>query len=332
MAPLSAPAAEDGLSAVTVLSRRLDVGELLPDEGPLAIAADIFVPSRVAPSAPVLFCLPGGAMNRAYFDLRGEGHFSFAADLAARGFIVVTLDHLGVGDSSRPADGFALTPDVLVEANALAMASLSRDLEHGHITGEPLGPRRSIGVGHSMGAMLTAMQQARYGRHAALVLFGFSTRGLTAALSAEELRFANDPAGTRANLIRLARLRGADPYPQIVRSAQSKDLFAGETADRRGVEALQRARSRLLLTAGLFSMIPGSCAPECAQVTVPVFLAVGDRDIAGVARQIPADYCASPDITLLVLPSTGHAHFLFDSRRQLFRRVAHWCEAVLQES
>jgi len=315
-----------------VLSRRLDVGELLRDEGPLAIAADIFLPSRVAPSAPVLFCLPGGAMNRAYFDLRGEGHFSFAADLAARGFIVVTLDHLGVGDSSRPADGFALTPDVLVEANALAMASLSRDLEHGHITGEPLGPRRSIGVGHSMGAMLTAMQQARYGRHAALVLFGFSTRGLTAALSAEELRFANDPAGTRANLIRLARLRGADPYPQIVRSAQSKDLFAGETADRRGVEALQRARSRLLLTAGLFSMIPGSCAPECAQVTVPVFLAVGDRDIAGVARQIPADYCASPDITLLVLPSTGHAHFLFDSRRQLFRRVAHWCEAVLQES
>ena len=211
------------------------------------------------------------------------------------------------------------------------MGSISRDLEHGYLTGAPFGPRRSVGVGHSMGAMLTAMQQARYGRHAALVLFGFGTRGLPAALSPEELTFANDPAAIRANLVRLAHLRGADPYPQIVRSAQSKDLFAGDTADRRGVEALQRARSRLLLTAGLFSMIPGSCSPECAQVTVPVFLAVGDRDIAGPARQIPADYCASPDISLLVLPSTGHAHFLFDSRRQLFRRVADWCEAVLRE-
>jgi pimeloyl-ACP methyl ester carboxylesterase len=320
------------LSAVTLLSRRIGVGAVLPGEGSLTIAADIFVPANVAPSAPVMFCLPGGAMNRAYFDLRGAGDFSFAAHLAARGFIVVTLDHLGVGDSSRPADGFALTPDILVEANAIAIESIRRDLEQGQITGQPLGAIRSVGVGHSMGAMLTAMQQARFGKHAALVLFGFSTRGLAAALSPEELKFANDPVATRANLVRLAHLRGVDPYPQIVRSAQSKDLFAGETADRRGVEALQRARSQLLLTAGLFSMIPGSCAPECAQVKVPVFLAVGDRDIVGPARQIPADYGASPDISLLVLPSTGHAHFLFDSRRLLFRRVADWCEAVLRES
>ena len=81
------------------------MGELLPGEGVLSVAADIFLPVDV-PAAPVaLFCLPGGGMNRAYFNLRGAGGFSFAAHLAARGFIVVTLDHLGVGDSSRPQDG-----------------------------------------------------------------------------------------------------------------------------------------------------------------------------------------------------------------------------------
>ena len=95
-------------------------------------------------------------MNRAYFDLRAEGDFSFAAYLAARGFIVVTLDHLGVGDSSRPADGFALTPDVLVEANAIAMGSISRDLEHGRLTGRAvrsaaLGRGRALDGGHADG-------------------------------------------------------------------------------------------------------------------------------------------------------------------------------------
>jgi pimeloyl-ACP methyl ester carboxylesterase len=317
------------LSALSPLSRRLEVGELLPGEGALTIAADIFLPARMRASPTVLFCLPGGAMNRGYFDLQGEGDFSFAAHLTSSGFIVASLDHLGIGDSTRPREGFELTPDVLAHANAIAMDAIRTELRAGHLTGAPLPHLQSIGVGHSMGAMLTAMQQAHHGGHAALALFGFSTRGLAAALSPEELSFAQNPAAARANLVRLARLRSADPYPEVPRSAQGRELFAGETADRRGVEALQRARSRLLLTAGLFSMIPGSCAPECAGVDVPVFLAFGDRDMAGPPEEVPANYPASPDVTLLVLAATGHAHFLFPARGQLFERVTQWCEAVL---
>lgn len=317
------------MSAVSPLSRRIEVGELLPGEGALTIAADIFLPARLRASPAVLFCLPGGAMNRGYFDLQGEGDFSFAAHLTSRGFIVASLDHLGIGDSRRPQDGFELTPDVLTHANAIAMDAIRMELRAGHLTGQPLPRLQSIGVGHSMGAMLTAMQQARHGGHSGLVLFGFSTRGLTAALSPEELSFAHNPAAARANLVRLARLRSADPYPEVPRSAQGRELFAGATADRRGVEALQPARSQLLLTAGLFSMIPGSCAPECAAVDVPVFLAFGDRDMAGPPHEVPANYPASPDVTLLVLAATGHAHFLFPARGHLFERVTQWCEAML---
>jgi alpha-beta hydrolase superfamily lysophospholipase len=308
------------------------VGELFPGEGSVTIAADVFLPRQPRSAAVVLFCLPGGALNRGYFDLQGEGGFSFASHLAARGFIVVTLDHLGVGDSSRPRDGYALTPDLLARANALAMQSLRDDLRAGRLTGAPLTRLHSIGVGHSMGAMLTAMQQAQHGGHEALILLGFSTQGLAAALTPEELSLSGDPPAVRANLVRLARLRSPDPYPEVPRSAQGRELFAGETADRRGVEALQRARSRLLMTAGLFSMIPGSCAPECAAVDVPVLLALGDRDMAGPPHQVPANYPGSPDVTLLVLKATGHAHFLFPSRGHLFARLARWCEAILPES
>jgi alpha-beta hydrolase superfamily lysophospholipase len=319
------------VSAPPPHTRRIEVGELLPGEGTLSIAADIFMPARLRENPAVLFCLPGGGMNRAYFNLQGEGEFSFAAHLTAHGFIVVTLDHLGVGESSAPADGHALTPDILTEANGIAMEAIRRELLAGALTGRALTQLPSIGVGHSMGAMLTALQQAGRPSHVALALFGFSNAGLLAALSPEEKRYCGDPAGLRENLVRLARLRDPNPYPQVRRSAQGTELFAGATADPRGVEALKPARSSLLLTAGVFSMVPGSCNPECARITVPVFLGLGDRDMAGPPHLIPANYPGSPDVTLQVLPSTGHAHFLFPGRRPLFERVTGWCEAMLQE-
>jgi len=310
--------------------RRIELGELLPGETSLAIAADIFVPQALREPPVVLFCLPGGGMNRGYFDLRGEGGFSFTDYMVARGYIVVTMDHLGVGESSRPRDGFELTPDILARANALAMDQLRRELVSGAYCAAPLARLSSVGVGHSMGAMLTAIQQAQYPSHRALAVLGFGTAGLAAALSPEELQFAGDPAGTRANLVRLTRARGSDPYPQVQRSNQSRELFAGSTADPRGVEALKAARATLLLTAGVFSMIPGSVGPECARVCVPVFLAVGDRDMAGPPHALPAAFSGSSDVTLVVLEATGHAHFIFPSREHLFARFADWCEAVLR--
>lgn len=319
---------------------RVEVGELLPGEGPLSVVADIFMPPLMRSPPVALFCLPGGALTGRYFDLQpapdsqvggGTDEFSFAVWMASRGFIVVTLNHLGIGGSSRPRNGFELTPDVLTTVNALAVRRICDDLLAGRVTGQvqPLEELRTIGVGHSMGAMLTILQQARDRRHAALMLFGYGTRGLPAALSVEEASFAADPAGARHNVVRLARARSSEPYQTVKSSAQSRGLFAGEGADRRGVEALQRARSQLLVTAGLFSMIPGSTASECEQITTPVFLAVGDRDITGPPHEIPASFPASPDVTLLVLPATGHCHFLFASRRRLFERMQAWVDAVL---
>jgi pimeloyl-ACP methyl ester carboxylesterase len=319
------------------VGHRIDVGELLPGEGSLSVAADIFLPQRLRASPVALFCLPGGALARGYYHLEPDpgldpgGDFSFTAWMVSRGFIVVTLDPLGSGGSSRPRDGFELTPEVITTAHALAVDSIRGDLLAGRVAGQtqPLAQLRTIGVGHSMGAMLTALQQARDRRHAALILLGFSTQGLAPALSAEEATFAADPVGARHNVVRLARLRSSEPYPEMTSSAQSREIFAGKNADRRAVEALQRVRTRLLVTAGLFSMLPGSSAPECARIDTPVFLAVGDRDIAGPPHQIPASFPRSPDVTLLVLPETGHCHFLFASRRHLFARAQGWVEAIL---
>jgi pimeloyl-ACP methyl ester carboxylesterase len=308
----------------------------LPDEGPLDLAIEIFWPDRIDPGKPVVsyFCLPGGSINRHYYNLRAEGDdsFSFAAVMAEHGGITVAVDHLGVGDSSKPGDGFLLTPDRLAEANANAAATVLAGLRDGSLIEElpPLGALVSIGVGHSMGGMLTVLQQALRHQHDGLVLMGFANGGLMTHLPEPAHRLAGNPEAVRDEIEAVARSIYSEPYQRIQPSPEASQIFQGATADRAGIDAIKPTRDDLLVIGGLQSMIPGSIAPDLAKVDVPVFLGLGDRDIAGPPHAIPAIFPHSPDVTLTILPQTGHCQFIFPSRAELFRRIGEWTSFVIR--
>ena len=111
-------------------------------------------------------------------------------------------------------------------------------------------------------------------------------------------------------------------------SPQSNSLFAGAAAEARGVEAIKAARDKMLPVTAFMSMLPGNVAPEAAQIEVPLFLALGERDIAGPPHQIPAAFTKSRDLSLHILPETGHSHFLFPARTGLFNRLGGWARLV----
>ncbi|MDR3419402.1 MAG: alpha/beta fold hydrolase [Nevskia sp.] len=317
---------------------RVDSGISLPGCGPLQVALDVRAPRQASLGAvpAVLVCLPGGAMNRRFFDLMPNGDaagdisFSFARQMAGRGFIVVSIDHLGVGGSDRPEDGFALTPELVVQANQNALRQVLERLRGGGLLADlpPLPDLVAIGVGHSMGAMLTLLQQFHHRSYAGLALLGFSTRGMPEYLIPEAKALAGDTQAVRAQLARLAKATFGVPYPEVKPSPQSNSLFAGGAADPRGVEAIKAARDHMLALPAFMSMLPGNVAPEAAQIDVPLFLALGERDIAGPPHQIPAVFTASRDVSLHILPETGHSHFLFPARTGLFNRLAGWARLV----
>jgi pimeloyl-ACP methyl ester carboxylesterase len=313
---------------------RVDAGVALKNTPSPRIAAEIFWPGDEHPTTPPLafVCLPGGGMNRRYFDLGGETQpgFSFARQMAASGMITVAIDHLGVGDSTKAADGFELTPDVLVAANANAISLIAESLRLGTLIPglRPLPGLATIGVGHSMGAMLTVMQQAIAPQHKALVLLGFSNNGLVKYLPEPAHALIGTPELVAENIGRIARQIHERPYQQLQPSAEGRAMFYGSAADQDGVAALKAARDVLLAVPGLQSMIPGSIAPQSAKIDVPVFLGLGDQDIAGPTHAIPATFPGSRDISLLVLPETGHCQFIFPSRTALFDRIRLWSELV----
>jgi pimeloyl-ACP methyl ester carboxylesterase len=314
---------------LTRATMRVDAGVSLPGEAELQVAVEILVPREPLPLA--LVCVPGGAMNRRYFDLRAPGldSYSFALQMVDRGFIVVLVDPLGVGESSRPADGFALTTELLARANAHAVQAVLSRLREGHaLPGlAPIPGLASVGVGHSMGAMLTIVQQAQEGRHKGLAILGFSTRGLPEYLGAEVAALGREEA--RARLPELARRQFREPYPSIPRSAEGATLYAGKRAESAGIEAIKAARERLLAVPAFQSMLPGNVAPEAAAIEVPVYVAVGELDMTGPAADVPRAFPRSWAVTLEVLPQAGHAHFIFPARGQLFDTLARWARALL---
>lgn len=303
-----------------------DVGFDVPDDTASRVAVEVHWPEAGPVSSVTWFCLPGGGMNRRFYNLDGgDAAFSFARRMAARGFVSVLVDPPGIGDSDRPADGYALTPERLTMVLTRVHERVCDDLRAGRV--DPalpaIGDVQTVGVGHSMGALLTVLHQAEGRPHAGLALLGFGLAGLPRFLPPRAQELATDTQALRAELPELAQQMFQVPYPDVG-SGGDGDLYGGAEAEPEAVAALRAARDHLLPVPALMSILPGNVAPEAAAVDVPVYLSVGERDLVELPDDAAADFAASPAVEQQVLAGAGHSFFLFAARTQLFDGLASW--------
>lgn len=320
------------VAAVNRALRRYDIGFGIEGETASSIEAEVIWPEVITQQA-VFFCIPGGGMNRQFFDLpvEGDDSFSFALQMAARGFVTVLIDPPGIGGSDRPEDGHALTPERLADILARCSAQIISDLREGSVEGLQAMPGLdAIGLGHSMGAMLTVLLQAQQPNYAALALLGFGTQGLPQFLSVEAKALIDDVDAWREVLPAMARRVFPKPYPVMHADGGEAGIFGSTHADPAAVQALKAANDVMLPVPAFMSLFPGNVAPEAAAVTVPVYLALGERDLIREPEAVPASFAGSANVQLQILPETGHSHFLFPAREQLFDGLAEWAGLLSQ--
>ncbi|ARS25895.1 alpha/beta hydrolase [Sphingomonas sp. KC8] len=305
-----------------------DVGSLTDGGEAITLVVDVHYPTRLA-ARPVLFwCVPGGGVSRNYYHLAdpqgdGAGGFSFAAAMTAAGHIVVTVDPAGVGESTRPKDGYSLTTDAVATGNARALAEFRGRLAVGGIEGlPPLADVRVVGTGHSAGAMISVVHQAAVHDFDAMLLFCFGTAGLPEYMDDVHRAALLEPDGGRSRIVEFARARfGAEPY--LPAPVQDKDTPAGR--------ALRAVMNHVLANIGMHAMLPGNVARELGELDVPVFLSVGDRDMTGPPHLMPRDYKACPDFTLYVVPTSGHHVFVAPGVERLYGRIVGWLDGLLRD-
>ncbi|MCL2584369.1 MAG: alpha/beta hydrolase [Streptosporangiales bacterium] len=284
------------------------------------IAFEVFRPAGEARAA--LVCFPGGGMTRRYFDLAAAG-YSFASYACERGFTVVLADHPGTGDSETPDDPWTLTPRAVAKAEIEATKRIVASL--------PSRPPAVIGVGHSAGGHVLIHQQAQSRYYDGLALLGWAGRGLPEFLSERDRSLAGmldglDNDALDAELVISAKLRYDDPLPVLNRGSSQMLIKSALPDDVR--QSLAAARAPLLAVLGHASMIGGTTARAGATVDVPVFLGVGEHDIAADHHAIPASFPASDDVSLFVLKNAGHNHNVEPGREELWARVTDWAGRV----
>jgi hypothetical protein len=279
-------------------------------------------------SDPMVWCcLPGGGCTSAYFDLRVDGDdtsYSMAAHLADAGGVVLALDHLGTGASSRLDDNYLVTPEILASAHHAAWTTLLDRLRMGSLLpGLPaLDSFVPIGLGHSMGAMVAIVQQARHGTYGALVNLGSAGAGLPEHLHDPGWATA-EISSLRSSLVDLARVQFAVPP----RTGRTPHFHADDVPP--SVRAAFRAQqTHLLPSCALATLVPSFSDAERAGITVPLFLGFAQDDLSSHGRDSVPHYSSCSDVTLFVLAGSAHCTNQAGNRRQLWERLLGWARSA----
>lgn len=320
---------------------RIDVSHSVPLPGRHEVAMTAYLPPAASlgdvPTA--IFASPGGGYTRHYYDMHPPGHngYSQAQAHVAEGFIFVSYDHLGVGDSSTECLR-EYTIHHLAAANHAAVLEVSTRLMDGTL-GDALPPLprpARIGIGQSMGGCVTVVMQ---GRHA--TFDGVAALGNSAIHTVLPQREARDREralehhariGTRA-LAEITVEEASQGVADFVYPFHWEDVPADILrADMEGGYPLRKTAppwgSLTVPPCAVTLVTPGAIAPEAAAITVPVLVAVGERDVCPDPHAEPTAYRASTDVSLFIVPRMAHMHNFASTRALLWSRIAGWSRRV----
>ncbi|MDE2570865.1 MAG: alpha/beta fold hydrolase [Sphingomonadales bacterium] len=299
---------------------RVDVSGALPDgitEGKaLHIGASVYLPDRLPSFPTVITLLNGGTYDRRYFDfdVPGRSDYSCARYLSSRGHIVVLPDHLGIGGSDRAVDQMKVTREVAAAANHAAVEGLYRRLRDGTVRDDfPPVPRFvKVGGGHSMGGFQTITQQAAHRTYDLCLILGYTAFGVHLTI------------GDRLISAHPGELDFTQPDYSLRDRAMLRSTFHWDDVpdDVLAVDDAMLVEVPYVLSTQ--SITEGIVREDAAKIEVPIYINLGERDVSPDPHAEPGFYTASHDITLHILPRSGHCQNFASTRIEMYDRIDRW--------
>ena len=323
----------------------LDVSSSVPFGESIRLAGTVHLPDRAA-GAPraLLICWSGGSYARAYWDMQIPGHegYSFADHMRSQGYLVVAVDHLGVGASSKPAEGDRVDFDTVSAAAAAFVEQVSDLLAEGapELGGTPRPDIPIIGVGHSLGACLTAVTQARHRCYDAVALLGFTHGQKDMAVSAVNAASGDAGPGAEGDARRQTAVEQAraffagtwdDVYCFAPRAPNHAWLHRPDVPEE-VIAADDAIAVRWPRECYVQALMAGYSAEFADQIDCSIFLGFGDHDVPPTPHDDVGFYTRSRDVTLYVLPNAAHCHNFAGTRTQLWDRIGLWAGGLAKSS
>jgi pimeloyl-ACP methyl ester carboxylesterase len=338
---------------------KIDVTEAAALGEPAHIAMTVILPDPAdMPDRPIVcFAKPGGGYSKGYYtvDLPGPARGAQADWHVARGWIFVAVDHLGVGESSLHGDGKRLNPSTLAAAAHDAERQLLERLAAGTLnTGFPrIDNPLKLGIGQSMGGMMTIVQQGRHHCYDGVAILGYSavhthpqhepgTTPFTTPWFTRDTQLDEPLAIMNPQALAEAKLLAKDAgrkfvwgfhYDDVDRQIAEGDLINFEMAQRHeeergGFEASPWSSLTLPTVVSASSLSPGVVATEAAAIRCPVLFAMGERDVSADPKGEPRAYLSATSVDLFICPRMGHMHNFASTRELFWKRIETWAEWV----
>jgi pimeloyl-ACP methyl ester carboxylesterase len=298
---------------VQQILQTFDVSAVTPFLDRQTVVGCLFTPDNMDSTAPksLVVCLPGGTYSKSYyhFSLDGFSGYSMAEDFTERGHLVLTLDHLGVGESTRPEDGHLLTRAVHADVHHEVVRTIVERLAEGIVSPNvpPLEGLTVTGVGHSMGGMILVTQQGRHSSYDRIAALGW----------------VNVPAAAPP-----LNLSPPDDAPHYVPAnrVDTRPVFYMEDVPEAVIQADEKAATVISIAVLRELLTPGVSLEEAGLIKVPVFIGFGERDMSLNPYLEPSAYSSSSDVTLYILEGSAHCHNFSSTRKRLWRRVCNWID------
>jgi hypothetical protein len=346
------------------MSRQLDLtidvtaAAGLGEPAHIALTTHLPDPAALAASPVVCFAKPGGGYSRGYYthDLPGPAKGAQADWHTGRGWIFVSVDHLGVGGSSLHAPEKLDYAACAAAAHAAEQEVLRRLAEGTLADGLPkvTDPLR-LGIGQSMGGCMTVIQQGRHRSYDGIGVLGYSavhthppTRPGTPPIVApwyprdtmiDQPQVIMNPQALQAAAQRSGRQGGGDAmawgfhYDDVDPEIIAADLahFNRGIHDADAQHGFTTPPWTSLTTPGAVAqtcLTPGVIACEAAAVTAPVLVAMGERDVVADPKGEPRAYLSATSVDLFICPRMGHMHNFASTRELFWRRIETWADWV----
>ena len=291
-----------------------DVTHLTPFISKVDLCGSLFLPDKFGDHVPetltLVVCLHGGCCSRSYFHPPYlNPSYSFAEFMTDRGYLVLALDNLGMGESSRPEPESKLTLSMIAEANHLATQQCVQALRSNQWGTLAESTSMTVaGLGHSMGGMLITYQQAHYKSFDRLIVAGWSNLPLElAGAKVEAMKVALPPSG----------------YIPTDRS-QMRALFHLPDVAEAVITVDNQHSSLTPVTLATAALTPNVVVASAANIFCPVLLAYGEVDVSPAPEKEPEFFSNACDKTLLCVAGNAHLHNFANARSDIWEGIAEW--------
>jgi alpha-beta hydrolase superfamily lysophospholipase len=282
---------------------RLDVTDAADVGERAEIAASLFLPE--GDWTELLIAIHGGGYNRKYWHppLKGHAGYSYADHVVSTGKALLTLDMLGMGESSKPEPESKLSRMKIAAACDAAVRQVVAELGSGFST---------TGIGHSMGGLMGISMQGAFQTFDRLAVLGWANTPMQLGGTTPEEMLANTPTSGYLLSPREA-MRALFYLPDVPLDLIEQDEALGGPSP---------------ASLGRDALTPGIVHDAAARIACPVFIHHAVVDTSPDPQAEAAFFTASPSVAVFVHQGSAHCHNFATTRADGWRALDDWINAT----